>query len=86
MNASGILTYWMISNHMLPADVVDGYAMSKGGISKDAHAMKSSFELGRLIVKLIESGFTYPKEFDQPIYRFVEKNTRSTSAQYHEAL
>lgn len=73
MNASGILTYWMMSNHMWPADVVDGYAMAKGDICKDLHAMKASFELGRLVVKLAEKKVVYPEEFDHPIYRFVEK-------------
>jgi multimeric flavodoxin WrbA len=73
MSASGMLTYWMISNHMRPADVVDGYALEKGAIRKDLHAMKASFELGRLVVGLLEKKAPYPEEFDHPIYRFVEK-------------
>lgn len=72
-NASTVLTQWMLSNHMVVADVVDGYAMAKGAIRRDAHAMKASLELGRLVVKLAEKKFTYPDEFNNPIYRFVEK-------------
>jgi multimeric flavodoxin WrbA len=73
MNASGFLTHWMLSNHMLLADVVDGYATEKGAVGKDFHAMKAAFELGRLMVKLIEKGFTYPEEFNHPIYRMIQK-------------
>jgi multimeric flavodoxin WrbA len=73
MNASGLITYWMLSNHMYIADVVDGYAMDRGDIRKDTHAMKASFELGRLMVKLVEKKAIYPDEFDIPLYRYVEK-------------
>jgi len=72
VSASGMITHWMISNHMQVSDVVDAYAMEKGDIRKDTHAMKASFELGRLIAKMTENKFTYPEEFDSPIYKFVE--------------
>ena len=73
INASGMLNYWMISNHMMPSDVVDGYAAKKGAIKKDTHAMKASFELGRLVAKLIAKEFVYPEEFNLPIFTFTEK-------------
>jgi multimeric flavodoxin WrbA len=73
MSASAMLNYWMISHHMLPSDLVDGYASARGDIEKDSHAIKGAFELGRLVVKLVNKGFAYPEEFDQPIYKFVEK-------------
>lgn len=72
MNGAGILSQWMISNHMWPADVVDGYATAKGAVRKDTHAMKAAFELGRLIAKLVDKRLTYPEEFEHPLYRFVE--------------
>jgi multimeric flavodoxin WrbA len=72
MNAAGTLSYWLASHRMFIADVVDGYAMERGDIERDIHAMKSSLELGRLAVKLSERGFDYPEEFNSPLYRFVE--------------
>jgi multimeric flavodoxin WrbA len=73
MNASSMLLYWMISNHMLPADIVDGYATAKGAVLKDNFAMKSSFELGSLMANLIKKRFKYPETFSHPLYRFVQK-------------
>jgi multimeric flavodoxin WrbA len=72
MNGAGVLSQWMLSNHMWPADVVDGYATAKGAVRKDLHAMKAAFELGRLVAKLIHKGINYPEGFDHPLYRLTE--------------
>lgn len=71
MLASASVTYWMISNHMIPADVVDGYARFKGNITKDQHGMKSAFELGRMMVKLAAKGFSHPEDFPYPLYQLL---------------
>ena len=60
-------------NHMLVADYVYGYAREKGDIRKDKHAMKAARELGRQIVLMAEQQFRYPKEYDLPISRFVQR-------------
>jgi multimeric flavodoxin WrbA len=72
MNGAGVLSQWMLSNHMWPADMVDGYATAKGAVNKDMHAMKAAFELGRLVAKLIEKRITYPEGFDHPLYRLID--------------
>ena len=74
INASGLLNNWMISNHMIPLDVVDGYARLKGAITKDLHAMKAAFELGRLMAKMAGKGFKYPEDFPHPLYQLVQVN------------
>ena len=60
-------------NHILPSDIVYGYAREKGDIRKDKHAMQASKELGRQVVLMIKGKSGYPKEYDLPIYRFVKR-------------
>lgn len=63
---------FFISNHMLPADWVFGFAREKGDIVKNKHAMKTSYELGRLVAALASQKFQYPEEFKNPIYWLVK--------------
>jgi len=64
---------FFISNHMIPADWVFGYARGKGTIRKNKHAMIGSYELGRLVTSLANQKFCYPKEFGVPIYWLVKE-------------
>lgn len=73
VNTLNIFERYFISNHMLPAESVEGLAKEKGEIRKDEHAMKSALELGRQIVLLIKRKFTFPEEFDLPINKLVHK-------------
>lgn len=73
MLAAASLTYWMISNHMIPTDTVDGYARQKGDIMKDKHAMNAAFEIGRLVTKLATKGFSYPEEFSSSLFQLLKK-------------
>ncbi len=54
--------------HMLPADHAKGFAGDKGDIRKDRYAMKSSEELGKQVVSLIEQQFHWPEEYRMPLY------------------
>lgn len=63
---------FFISNHMLAADWVFGFAREKGAIVKNKHALRTSYELGRAVVSLINQGFHYPDEFKNPIYWMVK--------------
>ena len=63
---------FFMSNRMLAADWVFGFAREKGDIVKNKHAMLSSYELGRFIVVLAKRGFRYPNEFKYPIYWLVK--------------
>lgn len=64
---------FFISNHMVPADWVFGYARGKGTISKNRHAMMGAYELGRLVAALVNQKFHYPEEFRVPIYWLVKE-------------
>lgn len=61
-------------NHMLIADFVWGFAREMGDIHKDRHAMQATKELGKQVVSMIERKFTYPKEYDVPLYALVNRN------------
>jgi multimeric flavodoxin WrbA len=55
------------------ADFVYGYAREKGQITKDKHAMKAAYELGRLVALMAENPFHWPEENRSPLYRVVAK-------------
>ena len=40
---------------------------------KDRHAMKAAWELGELVVRLIERQFKYPERYDLPLNRIVRR-------------
>lgn len=72
-NVIDVFNFYFIANRMIPTDYVNGFASAKGAIEKDVHAMKSAFELGRLIAMLTEQEFKFPQDFNLPLYRMVDK-------------
>jgi len=58
-------------HHMFSADYVHGFAMGKGEIKKDVHAMKSSWELGREVSLMVQQGYKFPAEYDRAIHALV---------------
>ena len=66
---------WIQFSHIIPhcrmliADYAFGFALAKGDVRKDKFAMKSSEELGKQVVSLINKQFRYPEEYDRPLYR-----------------
>ena len=73
MNTATIFYTYFARNHMLAADDVCALALEKGTVRKDKYAMKAAWELGKLVVALVKTGFEYPKEYDCPLYTRVEK-------------
>ncbi|MFC1995238.1 flavodoxin family protein [Chloroflexota bacterium] len=55
-------------NHMFMADFAWGFARHKGEVKKDDFALKSSYELGREVVALINQKLKWPNEFKRTIY------------------
>lgn len=72
-SALGIIEHYFSSNHMFLADSVNGLALEKGVITKDKHAMKSAYEMGRQMVLILKQQFKAPQEFNIPIYKLVQK-------------
>lgn len=55
------------------ADYVYGYSRERGTITRDKHAMKAAYELGRLVAAMVGMRFAWPGEFRTPVYRIVAK-------------
>jgi multimeric flavodoxin WrbA len=72
MKAVSILQNYINSNHMFAVDYASGLAMRKGSIKNDLHAMHSAYELGRLLALFVKNGYSYPDEFNKPIYSYVK--------------
>jgi len=70
---SALFYIYFSANHMLAGDYVHGFAEKKGGIRKDKHAMQAAWELGRQIVLLARTRFEFPREYNVPIYRYVDR-------------
>ncbi|MFC1824721.1 flavodoxin family protein [Thermodesulfobacteriota bacterium] len=73
ISALQTLNMFFLTNHMITADYVAGYAYNKEIIRKHKHAMLGAYELGRLVSSIMANGFQYPREFNRPIYLLVKE-------------
>jgi len=55
--------FFFAHRQMLAANFVGAYAAHKGDVKKREKGMKSAWDLGRQMVKLISMNFEYPSEF-----------------------
>jgi len=60
-------------NRMIPTDFVGGFGRGDGDVRCDKHAMKSAWELGRLVTAVANKHLTLPEEFDDTLNRVVSK-------------
>lgn len=70
-NTSSLFYLFFQVHHMFTADYVHGFAHARGEITRDVHAMKSSWELGREVVLLAKQGNRFPAEYEQAIHGVV---------------
>ena len=56
-------------SHIIFIDHAFGFAYEKGKILRDKFAMKSSNELGKMIVSFIQNDFKWPEKYRRPLYR-----------------
>jgi multimeric flavodoxin WrbA len=78
-NTLNILERYFLSNHMFPADPVEGLAAEKGDAAKDERGMKSAYEMGRQMVMLMRQNLKFPEEFNVPLYRYIDKKYKVPS-------
>ena len=60
---------FMQLTHMFCADFTFGFGYDKGEVRNDDFGMKSSEELGKQVVAMIQQQLRYPEEYKRPIYR-----------------
>ncbi len=57
------LYFFMVIHQMIPANFIAAYASNKGDVEKLNKCMQAATDLGMQMVKIVESGFSYPEEF-----------------------
>lgn len=60
-------------HRMIIADTIDGLGYDPGQVRRDLRAMKTSWELGREMVQLVNKKFMWPEEFISLHSRVMEK-------------
>ncbi len=71
--AAGVLRRLFIYSHMRPIECVAHYATATGDILKNDYAMKSAWEIGRLMVLFKENNNKYPDEYTYPFSNYIRK-------------
>lgn len=67
------LNLFFAVTHMRPSEFVSGFAMGKGDIKRDKHAMKAAKELGSLVVAIAGNKVAYPSEHYPPLAQCVSE-------------
>lgn len=67
-----LFTSFFSDNRLFIADIVQGFASSKGAIREHEHAIKAARELGRLVSLMVKQGLTFPEDYHLPVYRLVK--------------
>ena len=71
MNTANLFHQYFLYNHMFSVEYAYGYARQKGEIRKDDFATSMAREMANQMISLIQSNPRFPKEFSQPLPRYV---------------
>ncbi|KUK66604.1 MAG: Iron-sulfur flavoprotein [Parcubacteria bacterium 34_609] len=83
--AAGVLRRFFIYSHMLCVECVAHYGTVPGDVIKNEYAMKSAWEIGRLMVLFKENGNTYPEEYSVPLSKYVRGKYGDDIYSYHSS-
>ena len=71
--AAGVLRRFYTYCHMICVECVAQYGIAPGDIVKNEYAMKSAYELGRLMPLYINNGYKYPDEYKGPTSGYIRR-------------